>query len=55
MVEDGRCSFRDALAGKSNAREIEIWSSGTIGNSGIHMEKRLVSFARKMTAKNAWK
>jgi hypothetical protein len=44
MVEHGQCSFRDALAGKGNTMEIEIWSRGTIGNSGIHVEKRLVSF-----------
>ena len=49
MVEHGRCSFRGALSGKGNTTEIEIWSRGTIGNSGIHMEKRLASFERKMT------
>lgn len=47
-VEHGQRSIRDALAGKGSAREIEIWSRGTIGNSGIHTEKKLVSFARKM-------
>ncbi|KAE8022199.1 hypothetical protein FH972_008023 [Carpinus fangiana] len=57
LVEEGNVAdgggwtmFIQGCAGREgNAREIEIWSSGTIGNSGIHMEKRLVSFARKMT------